>query len=125
MVLFAYLFGNVLNNLAYGNCSINVVATLLIIITKILKHERYQNCHTSIYLCCCCLVTKSCLTLLGPHGLWGLAASTWDFPGKNSRVDCHFLIQGIFLTQESKPHLLLGRWILTTEPLGISVSVIY
>ena len=31
----------------------------------------------------------------------------WDFPGKNTRVGCHFLLQGIFfLTQGSKPHLL-------------------
>ena len=30
----------------------------------------------------------------------------WDFPGKNTRVGCHFLLQGIFLTQGSNPHLL-------------------
>ena len=23
----------------------------------------------------------------------------WDFPGKNTGVGCHFLLQGIFLTQ--------------------------
>ena len=31
----------------------------------------------------------------------------WDFPGKNSGVDCHFLLQGIFPTQGSNlglPH---------------------
>ena len=28
-----------------------------------------------------------------------------DFPGKNTGVDCHFLVQGIFLTQESNPRL--------------------
>ena len=27
-------------------------------------------------------------------------------------VGCHFLLQGIFPTQGSKPYLLLGRWIL-------------
>ena len=27
----------------------------------------------------------------------------WDFPGKSTRVDCHFLLQGIFPTQESYP----------------------
>ena len=27
----------------------------------------------------------------------------WDFPGKNSRVGCHFLLQGIFLTQGWNP----------------------
>ena len=30
----------------------------------------------------------------------------WDFPGKNTGVDCHSLLQGIFLTQGSNLHLL-------------------
>ena len=29
----------------------------------------------------------------------------WDCPGKNTGVDCHFLLQGIFLTQGSNQHL--------------------
>ena len=33
----------------------------------------------------------------------------WDFPGKSTRVGCHFLLQGIFLTQESNPGLLHCR----------------
>ena len=33
----------------------------------------------------------------------------WDFPGKNTGVGCHFLLQWIFLTQELKLRLL---WIL-------------
>ena len=36
----------------------------------------------------------------------------WDFPGKSSGVGCHFLLQGIFLTQESNPGLLHYRQIL-------------
>ena len=32
-----------------------------------------------------------------------------DFAGKNNRVGCHFLLQGIFPTEGSNPHLLLGR----------------
>ena len=32
--------------------------------------------------------------------------SPWDCPGKNTRVGCHALFQGIFQTQESNPHLL-------------------
>ena len=35
----------------------------------------------------------------------------WNFPD-NTRVGCHFLLQGIFLIQGSNPHLLLGRQIL-------------
>ena len=35
----------------------------------------------------------------------------WDFSGKNTGVGCHFLFQGIFLTQESNPCLLhLLHW---------------
>ena len=30
----------------------------------------------------------------------------WDSPGKNTGVGCHFLLQRIFLTQGSNPHLL-------------------
>ena len=30
----------------------------------------------------------------------------WDFPGKNTGGGCHFLLQGIFLTQGSNPSLL-------------------
>ena len=29
----------------------------------------------------------------------------WDFPGKSAGVDCHFLLQGIFPTQELNPGL--------------------
>ena len=35
-----------------------------------------------------------------------------DFPGKSTRVDCHFLFQKIFLTQGSNPGLLNFRRIL-------------
>ena len=35
----------------------------------------------------------------------------WDFPGKNTGVGCHFLLQGIFLTQGSSSSLLsLLHW---------------
>ena len=30
----------------------------------------------------------------------------WDFPGENTGVGCHFLLQGIFPTQGLNPHLL-------------------
>ena len=36
----------------------------------------------------------------------------WDSPGKNTGVDCHFLLQRIFLTQELSPSLLHHRQIL-------------
>ena len=30
----------------------------------------------------------------------------WDFPGKDTGMGCHFLLQGIFLIQGLNPHLL-------------------
>ena len=51
------------------------------------------------------VIAKSCPTLR-PHGLQpARVPCPWDFPGKNAGVDCHFLLQGIFLTQETNPGL--------------------
>ena len=45
---------------------------------------------------------------LQPHGLLPIRLlRPWDFPGKGIGVGCHFLLQGIFLTQGSNlglPH---------------------
>ena len=42
----------------------------------------------------------------------------WDFPGKNAAVGSHFLLQGIFLTQGSNPHLWgLLHWQVDSSPL--------
>ena len=51
----------------------------------------------------------------GLYGLQPALLCPWDFPGKNTGVDCHFLLQGIFLTHKSNSHLLSllhCRWIL-------------
>ena len=36
----------------------------------------------------------------------------WDFPGKTTRVGCHFPLQGIFPTQGKTCISCIGRWIL-------------
>ena len=43
------------------------------------------------------------------------APPSMDFPGKNAEVDCHSLLQGIFLAQESNTHLL--HWQVDSLPL--------
>ena len=51
----------------------------------------------------------------------------WDFPGKNTGVGCHPLLQGIFPTQGSNLSLLHCRWILchwTTCHAMLSCSVV-
>ena len=45
-----------------------------------------------------------------PHGLQlTRLLCPWDFPGKNTGVGCHFLLQGIFPTQGSNLGLLHRR----------------
>ena len=49
------------------------------------------------------LVTQLCPTLR-PHGLcYARLLCPWNFPGKNTRVGHHFLLQGLFPTQGSNP----------------------
>ena len=78
--------------------------------------------------CGCCLVVKLRLTLCDSmdcslpgssvHGISQpriLDLYPWDFPAKNTGVGCHFLLQGIFLTQRLNPQLL--HWQADSLPL--------
>ena len=71
-----------------------------------------------VILCACMrsVITNS----LRPRGLYPASLlCPWDFPCKNTRLDCYFLLQGIFLSQGLNPRLL--HWqvgSLTTEPPG-------
>ena len=59
------------------------------------------------------LVTNICLTLCDPMDCSPTRLfSPWDFPGNNTGVGCHALLQGIFPTQGSNLGLLHCRWIL-------------
>ena len=64
----------------------------------------------SLQMFACCMSARLGLTLCNP---WTVAMRRllcpWDFPGKNAEVSCHFLLQGIFLTQGLNPSLL---WVL-------------
>ena len=72
----------------------------------------YMMCVLSV----CVKSLQSCLTLQ-PYALQPIRLlCAWDFLGKNTRVGCHALLQEIFLTQGSNPHLmsyaLTGRFFL-------------
>ena len=60
-----------------------------------------------------CLVAHSCLILCDPmdYSLTGSSVHG-DSPGKNTGVGFHVLLQGIFPSQGSNPHLPHCRWIL-------------
>ena len=63
---------------------------------------------------------QSCLTLCDPmdHSPSRLLCP-WDSPGKHTGTGCHALLQGIFLTQGSNPHLLhLLLWQTGSLPLA-------
>ena len=60
-----------------------------------------------------CLVNQSCSTLWDPMDCSLPGSSVHgDSPGKNTRVGCHALLQGIFPTQGLNPGLLHYRQIL-------------
>ena len=88
---------------------------------------RYMSSHAESS--CCYLAAKSCPTLLLPDGLWpARLLCPQDFPGKNTGVSCHFLLQGIFPAQGLNLHLLiLLHWQIDSLPLchlGSSIAVI-
>ena len=72
---------------------------------------------------CCAKSLLSCLTLYDPHRLQPTRLLwPWDSPGKNTGAGCLALLQGIFLTQGSKPCLLrLPHWWAGSLPLALWV----
>ena len=65
------------------------------------------------------LVYASMLDSLQPYGLYPMRLlCPWDFPGKNIRLGCYFLLQRIFLTQRwNHVSCITGRFFMT-ESLG-------
>ena len=63
-------------------------------------------------MCACSVMSNS----MWPYGLWPARLfCPWDFPGKHTGVGCHFLLQGIFLTQGS--NLCFLHWQADSLPL--------
>ena len=61
----------------------------------------------------------SCVRLFAtPWSVARQAPLSMGFPSKNTGVGCHFLLQGIFLTQGSNPRLLrVWHWQADSLPL--------
>ena len=79
-------------------------------------HTTHYILHRSMHA----KLLQSCLTLCDPYGLQpARLLCSWDSPGKNTGVGCPALLQGIFPTQGSKPHLLhLLHWQACSLPLA-------
>jgi len=78
-----------------------------------------HNTEVSVCICVCCRRylhaqwLQSCLTLCNPMDCNPSGSlCRWDSPGKNIRVGCHALLQGIFPTQRLNLCLLHCRQIL-------------
>ena len=82
--------------------------------------ERKEQMRQGVWrgkLLFCCIVIKSWSTVLWSHGLKpARLLCPYDFPGKNTVVGCHFLLQGVFLTQGSNSCLL--HWQADSLPLS-------
>ena len=79
------------------------------IITELRQQATLTTRHFSFQLVlglCVVLVAQSCLTVCDPM------ICPWDSPGKNTGVDSHSLLQGIFSTQGWNQGLLHCRQIL-------------
>ena len=78
-------------------------------ISSLCSQQHYPQQPRCVCVCQLC----SCVLLFAtPWTVACQAPLSWDSPGKNTGVGCHFLLQGIFLTQESNPGLLHCRRIL-------------
>ena len=75
--------------------------------------------HNGVFIAFCCIIDKLCQFLLWLHGQHpAMLLCLWDFPARITGVGCHFLLQGVFLTQELNPRILHAGGFFTTEPSG-------
>ena len=98
-----------------GTQGLEVLEGVVTLANYILAWKRLQH---APYICVlsCSVVPSS----LRPHGLHSARLlCPWAFPGKNTGVDCHFLLSGIFLTAGSNSSFLcLLHWKADSLPLS-------
>ena len=74
------------------------------------RRNNFKRPETQICVCVCesvCVCVCSVVSLfVTPRMVAHQILCPKNFPGKNSGVACHFLLQGIFPTQGLNPHLL-------------------
>ena len=66
------------------------------------ERDNYEYGISRYKLCVCVCVSVSWLSC----PLFNTLLCPQNFPGKNTGVGCHFLLQGLFMIHGSNPHLL-------------------
>ena len=98
--------------------SSNLLASNITIVFFFSSNTSMTGINWTVYAANKCSVMSDSLQ---PHGLCSLPGSSVRglFPGKNTGVDCHFLLQGIFLMQRSRLGLLrMLHWQADSLPLA-------
>ena len=89
-----------------------------IFILKFFIHLKFK-CNSVCVCVCVCVCERACALFVAPWTATRQAPLSVGFSRQEYyRVGCHFLLQGIFLTQGSNPHLLsLLHWQVDSLPL--------
>ena len=70
-------------------------------------HRVLESLTPFLYLPCCYFSHSVVSDTLSPCGLLpARILCPWNFPDKNTRLGCDFILQGLFLTQGSNLHVL-------------------
>ena len=81
------------------------------------------NREMCVCVCVCVCVCAHALTrvwlFVTPRTVAAWLLCPWKFPGKNIGASCHFMLQRIFPSEGSSPHLLyILHWQVDSLPLG-------
>ena len=92
------------------NTSVNMEVQITLQGSVSFSSDKYQNLVLLDHMCVLCVSCSVVSDSLQPCGLWpSRFLCPWNSPAKNTTVDCHFLLQEIFLTQRLNPGLLHCR----------------
>ena len=85
------------NSMDRGACRLQFMGWQRVDTTERLTHTCIFYCIDHVTMCSCSAMSDS----LWSHGLWPTRLRClWDFTSKSTGLGCHFLLQGIFLTQD-------------------------
>ena len=94
------------------NTAVNMEVQITLQSSVSFSSDKYQKVVLLGHMCVLCVSCSVVSDSLQPRGLWPARfLCPWNFPGRITTVDCHFLLKGIFLTQRLNPGLLYCRQI--------------